>query len=198
MGRRLYLDIHHDSDVESPCENDGFKLYSFIRDHRSHRDPEKLPFSKRALKRMFDRQAAWLLDYYEHSLCSWSLAGAGHQCQWDTSRCAGILVWAQPLADLNRDPAARTKQAESFLEVYTDWCNGNCYWYRLEDENEEDVDTCGGYYGDDHLIDGLNETLEPDDVVVLRKGKELIYATSKLKCQLVDYLPDLPEPEYFI
>lgn len=35
---------------------------------------------------------AVLLDLYEHGGSSWSLSGEGMQCQWDTSKCAGVWV----------------------------------------------------------------------------------------------------------
>lgn len=35
---------------------------------------------------------AVLLDVYEHSGTSWSLSGEGMQCQWDTSKAAGVWV----------------------------------------------------------------------------------------------------------
>lgn len=33
-----------------------------------------------------------VLDCYEHGGCSWSLAGSGNQCRWDTSSGAGVWI----------------------------------------------------------------------------------------------------------
>jgi hypothetical protein len=202
MGRRLKIAIHHDGDVESPCENDGFKLYSFHRDHISHCDPDKLPHSEAKLKGLLAADRAWLLDYYEHGLCHWSLSGEGMQCQWDTSRNSGILVWEEPANHLSTDPEQRRKSAASFLETYTMWCNGECYWYSIKTETDEYVDTCGGFIGMDHLVDGLNEILEADDDIVLVKSRDFDYSwvRTKLKGHVrkESYFPTQPQPEYFI
>lgn len=204
MSRRLYLRIMFDPDTDSPCEYDGFKLYSFNRRHASFCDPEKLPLSPLALRNKLRAGTAFWLDYYEHGLCCWSLAGDGPQDQWDTARRAGLLIWEEPAKHLGSEHTyeGRRKQAESFLETYTDWCNGNTFWYQLEDELEAHVDSCGGFIGDEHLIDGLNEVLEPDDVVCIRESRDLdtSYIAPKLKCRVLktSYFPTEPQPEFMI
>jgi hypothetical protein len=60
---------------------------------------------------------------------------------------------------------ARQKDAESFLETYNDWANGNCHWYKIEDDTGHVIDECGGYIGEDSLLEAIREQIDPDDEI---------------------------------
>ena len=77
------------------------------------------------------------LDVYEHGGQFWSLSGGGMQCQWDTSRGAGVWVPDEYLREeldsiKERDgmEAAREKATEfagQALEPFNSWLSGDCY-----------------------------------------------------------------------
>ena len=76
-----------------------------------------------------------------------------------------MLVWEGPVKDLGpKTYADREKDATAFLGVYTDWCNGACYWFRITEEvtlpcghTEIKDDDCsiGGFIGDDGLAEAI-------------------------------------------
>ena len=182
---RLIIKIEHDHHSESPSDWGGWKVHSFNRRHSSHAEPEDVGFEydydagchvpDADLKEKMEKGLAFLLDYYEHGLCRWSLSGDGPQCRWDTARFAGILTFEAAPGDLPCGPDGTLEQrrdyAGNFLEIYTSWCNGETYAYYTEvqkaccecgdfkEVDEEDLDfdppSCTGFIGDDWLKGAL-------------------------------------------
>lgn len=120
---------------------------------------------------------AVLLDRFEHGLCRYSVTSSDG-CRWDTSRGEAVWVPDQCLRDelaKIADPQERYAKAVEFAEqacdVYTDWANGNCYGYVVEqhaivddapDEIEfvEEYDACWGYVGDEYVQEELKRLVE--------------------------------------
>ena len=102
------------------------------------------------------------LDCYEHSGISLSLAGRGMQCQWDTSR--GIALWIPnedypPKEDEGWE--AVNKRAESTIELWNQWANGDCYGYTVDVFNPEggepvESESCWGFFGESGVTEMKN------------------------------------------
>ena len=169
---KLIINLWNDDCPECPNDYDGWKAYSFSSRHGNSKDPDEVGFEEdedgnhlpdKELQAKLDSGLAFMLDYYEHGLCSWSLAGAGPQCRWDTSRMAGLLVWEDEEDAIGaKTPEDRRGDATAFINRFTQWCNGQVYGYTIEafskchacgqDETAEvdfDLPSCGGYYLDD-------------------------------------------------
>lgn len=195
MGRRLHLHV-------DPCEMDpteideSFKLYSFNRKHRSFKHPKEVLGDEEIVKKLGEGYA-WMLDYHEHGCCVWGLAGTMVGDPWDTSRLAGVLVHTGDAFNLSPDRKIRDKTAAGYLRDYTNWANGCCFMFRLEDEEGATVDAFGGLIGTDSLVSGINESLEEDDVIVIHSN-EFVPGSEKLKCRVVRSFAELPPPEYAI
>lgn len=143
----ITVTISYDHDVESPNEWGGWRLYSFNSRHRSYKDPDEFfedGKPKIGLRSKLRHDLAFILDYFEHGNCVWSRSGTGPQCQWDNSRCAGILIYESQPTDIKKEK--RIESADSFLEIYTHWCNGSCYYIKIESDDgdlDETIDTIG-------------------------------------------------------
>jgi len=155
----LRVSVQPDEELECPSDWGGWKLYSFSTRHGSYKHPSDLGFEGSfgdmsiGLRRKLTKGTAFLLSYYEHSGCIWMVKNghvpAGVEFQWDGTLNAGLLVWAQPVANLGaKTYEARFKDAENFCQAYTDWANGYGFWFAVEDEDGEWVDSCGGFLGD--------------------------------------------------
>jgi len=156
ISNRLVIGIHHDPDCENPLEEwDGqWALYSFHRDHSSTgSDLDKWVEDDKptiALRKKLSVGLAFVLDYYEHGGFMWSLAGSGPQCQFDTANGAGILVWENKPSDMGaKDFLSRRKDAQSALDTYNAWGNGQCYGFSIETDEGEHLDSCFGHIGPD-------------------------------------------------
>jgi hypothetical protein len=166
--RNIILSIEHDHDAEMPDSAcDGWKLVSFSRRHINSGDPFDYFTENRKVSGKYTSKARaglfYVLSYYEHGGCEWSMKGEGVQCQWDSVGVAGVLVWTGKPTDLPKDK--RNESARSFLKEYNEWANGNCYYYSLTTDEGEDVGGCGGIIGSDYLAEIIGEDLEPGDRV---------------------------------
>lgn len=160
MKLRIYY-----SECESPCEDDfQWKLYSFNRHHINFKHPDNFlrptvhgPVGVNiGFQRKLDVGTAFIVSCYEHGSSHWGLQGEVTQCQWDTAKVAGVLVWENPVNELGpKTYEDRQKDARAFLEEYTNWCNGNCYGYVIEDDNGKVTDSCGGFIGDKWFKEAL-------------------------------------------
>lgn len=170
MPRKYTIEINYDSDMGCPCEeNDGeWQIYSFCKDHVRFKDPSELfddetGKPKDDIAEKLKTGLAFFLSYYEHGNCLWSLAGTGPKCEWDSVQFAGIAIWEEPEENIGaKTYEERKKDCENALEQYTDWCNGECYYYRITDAKGKLIDCCTGYIGLEWAVQAAREAL-PDD-----------------------------------
>lgn len=183
----MKLFIGYDQCTDNPLENnDGmWTMYSFNHRHGNFKSPweffvqgrnEPTPISI-GLARKLKVGTAFILSCYEHSGIQWGLQGETHQCQFDTARVAGLLVWEHKPGDMGaKTYADRQKDARGCLKEYNAWCNGECYYYRLEDDDGKDVDSCGGFVGSEWLVESIYDAhpeLFKDDKKTLKEEVEL-------------------------
>ena len=172
----LKLTLHYDTDLENPCEHDGWKVYSFGRRHANFRHPDDLglgtidpgtglpKINNPGLRSKLRNGLAFFLSYYEHGQCLWFLNGEqppGVEFTWDGVKIAGLLVWEAKASDLGpRTCDGRRQDAADFLQTYTAWCNGEGYGYCIEDEDGNHVDSCYGFYDPESMFEQIQPHLE--------------------------------------
>jgi hypothetical protein len=184
------LTIAYDQGAEGPDSMcDGWKVISFCRRHSNFEHPDKYRTCKPAslgFYRKLETGLAFWLSYYEHGLCRWSMRGEGPQCRWDSVDVAGVLLWTSDPAGLGaKTYEDRAADARRFLEEYTEWCNGHCYWFSLETP-EQQLESCGGFIGADQLAEAVNEALEDGDQVIVRGEAADLARTLPLKATMVE------------
>jgi len=62
------------------------------------------------------------------------------------------------LKDLPKPHKDREAVARSILNTYNLWHNGECFWYQVDTGEQTELDSCGGFIGEDSLIDHLKRT----------------------------------------
>ena len=165
------LEIWSDGDAENPCGEDmPWKLHSFSTRHINFVDPYTLlkPINKFdevfaktvGLQRKLDTGTAFLLPCYTHGDSCWSLRNEGMQCQFDTARTAGIIIYTEKPKWLPKSFDERAAVVRRILETYSNWCNGHCYGYTLDGES------CGGFYDMDDLCEAVKEEIDDEPVIV--------------------------------
>ncbi len=141
------LEFWPDHDSECPSNWGSFKVIPFSRSFIGNQNPDE------AWANHADGIAAgtvFPLQYHEHGQCRWSLGGGPgptHPKSAGVAGCAGLLV-AVNIKTPN-DPEQLHRDAVGFIEAYTHWCNGNVYGLTLTDCHGEEVELCGGFYGDE-------------------------------------------------
>ena len=198
------LTLYNDSDSEDPHGDCGqWTLHAFSRRHHHESDPSKF-FDDNGnphigIRRKLEVGTAFIVSYYEHGQCVWSIEGTGPQCQWDNVRKAGILVWEHPVDEMGaKTYEARQKDAASFLETYTCWCNGDVYGYSVEEKvtlpcghtELRDVDSCFGFFGNGvkYMAEQVRAAIDGDPEVEI-KGE------AKYLADHHDFVSPLPKKE---
>jgi len=166
------VNILPDYDAESPCDGDGWTAYSFSRKHGNFKHPDELGFDEgrptEELQTKLKAGLAFILDYFEHGNCVWSLGGTGPQCRWDSVSGAGLLIWEGDPDDMGAKTFEdREKDAKGFIERFTEWCNGSVFGYSIDDPDEKIDDSCFGFYDSDldYMFSEIREAVGERKVV---------------------------------
>jgi len=195
----LRIKLENDQDPTSPADRDWgceWKFVSFCKNHVHDGDREEY-FTEHCtevevggrwgnqynthytptcigLRRKLKVGTAFTLTYQEHGQCNWSV---GSEDSPD-----GVLIWDGDLKDLSaKTYQERLSWARAWCEEYTDWCNGNCYYFDIrrinkcphcEEEDhgsEEELECCGGFIGDKYMFEeirGITNRYPDDDIEV--------------------------------
>lgn len=161
------------------CDGMG-TIYSFNQRHGSFKHPDQLEDDP-------DRVA---LSYFEHGNCLWGVQGTMTNMpdfRWDGTYQAGVwypddVIRAEAKSQkLEGQPRQEwmAKQAESACETFTQWCNGEVYFwgvvvyksrrndkllynaksdYRFDEPILEE--STGGYYGQKHMCEDIASILQ--------------------------------------
>jgi hypothetical protein len=168
--KNIRLSIEHDCDVEHPLAEGLWKVHSFCSSHIDYALHGKFcPISEELSQKLKDGRA-FRLSYYEHGLCKWGLIGETPNCPWDNVNDAGLLVFYGNKEEEEYLPESyedREAIARAIMAEYTSYCNGECYFYTIEEEilcdkcgNVEDtvlIDSCGGFIGSEYMIEVLKD-----------------------------------------
>lgn len=159
-GENYRVIIEVDDDAPNPLTDESGLgiLLSLNHRHRNY-DPEAV---ERAVA---CNQDFVPLSYFEHGLCRWAVAGElppGADCPWDSVTFAGLWLpdedTLQDARELEGDARRQfmRESARSACEIYTSWCNGEVYRFRVDrisvcpccgSEQVEEADACSGIYG---------------------------------------------------
>lgn len=80
--------------------------------------------------------------------------------RWD-AWCAGF-VYVKRSKLKTPDKAKAIEVAQTYIDSWNAFLTGTVYYYRVEDNDGETVDSCGGFLGDDHefVIDMAREVVD--------------------------------------
>ena len=203
------LTLDYDIDPMDPMEGDGqWRLVSFNRNSIHYDKPDKwarVVDAGRVIPAnggLMTKQRVGLfffLDYYEHGLGAYSIHGGGVQCQWDTSKYGGVLVWEEKPSNMGAKTLAdRRKDAEGFLETYNNWMNGQVYGFKIDvadhEEATEDAadDSCWGFYEADYMSMEIAANFKAGDRIMVKGQCKDVFQASKLPAgvEVVDDFED--------
>lgn len=164
----LNVELDFDHDPESPNEWWQWTLHSFNRRHGNFLDPVGLinrdgTGATAKMRRKLESGLAFVLGYFEHGNSVWFLADEpplGVEFRWDGVRVAGLLEFAGDGRRAPRSYEERRKWARDYLRTYTQWANGEVYWFQATDEDGETVASCGSLYGPDDVVHCLQDSID--------------------------------------
>ena len=94
-------------------------------------------------------------------------------CPWDSGKLGWVVMTKQTLREnygVKRITKKLIEQAmihvECEVKTLDSYIRGEVYWFKIEDENGDEVDSCGGFYGDIEE-NGILEYLSEDDTKLI-------------------------------
>ena len=160
----LTSNISYDDCACSPREDNDGNVASFFfvtRSLRIDEDVEKL------IKSKYGRDIALIKPVYMYKHSGVSLS-YGKICQFDSGKIGYSVLLKSKIRKLNNIKKVTQKYIEkeekmmdSELSVYSKWLDGDVYRVVILDQNDEEIENCGSFYGLNDAIEFSNEILEP-------------------------------------
>ncbi|MFA6694992.1 MAG: hypothetical protein WCR85_00045 [Sphaerochaeta sp.] len=120
-------------------------------------DPALPPFEswsklEKNLRDLCNAEIVLPLYLYDHGVRRMNTTGFA--CGWDSGQVGFIYITEKEIRDLYGE-CERTssfmqrvsKALKGEVELYNAYLSGEVYWYRVMDEHNRIVNSCGGYYG---------------------------------------------------
>lgn len=159
------IKIEHDELAESPREWDA-KLTVIVCRHNRYGFGDHVVKYGDNIKPLLDKLRPIVmvknLYYYEHGNITVRLAPFNDP--WDSGQVGVVLVPRKNVEECmgwNRITKKRRaileQQVRLEIELYDQYLRGDVFSYVIEDENGEEIDSCGGFYGYDFENNGLME-----------------------------------------
>ena len=139
----LKIKIEYDTNTESPreWENDS-KMILF---HKRYNLGDKHNYSFESFNEWFEenkKELVYLPVYgYEHS--ELTISTSPFSCSYDSGQL-GYIYMTKDKATQYENPILAL---ENEVKTYDSWIRGECFYYVIFDEEEEILDSVGGYIG---------------------------------------------------
>lgn len=157
---------------------DAYDIIHFTRDYSSDNVKDYIDDNGQPLKstkKMLKDGKAFLIDMYEHGDASFTLAGTGVNCRWDTTSNAGLIVLADYLID-GISPEQREQYAIDYLKEYTDYFNGDLYSVTVTNQRGDCIDSICCLIGTDYIADVVKDMIPnalPENVTFTYDGEKI-------------------------
>jgi hypothetical protein len=173
------LEIMIDESCESPREWDNLTMIVTVKNNHHDIGDIQVRDSDEIRELLEDKKAkfAMPLYVYEHSGISLkcfedkTMVGYPYNDQWDAG-CIGMVFTTEALLKeaglFNSTKKEIIECMKTEIETYSQWCNGECYGFRLSEWSkcdkcnqleDKEIDSCFGYYGYDHDKNGLYDAV---------------------------------------
>jgi len=172
------ITIERDDYPENPIENWDMlgtfscfhRRYSMGND-KQHRTPEDL-------ENFFRSTPVIKLPIYMYDHSGVTIRTEPFSCPWDSGKLGYIWVTKEKA---RKEYGRLTKKTvdkilsvlRNEVDTYDKYISGEVYWYKVEDQNEELVYSCGGYFEEEeYVLQQAKEVVEADIKIELKKEKE--------------------------
>jgi hypothetical protein len=121
---------------------------------------------EKVLKNEFEAVVILPLFLYDHSGISMRTYSYGQHASWDGGYVGFIYATkADILKEYNKKKLSKSmlENAQKILEgevkTYSQYLEGDVYCFTVEDENGENIDSCGGFYGMESAIEEVKSQI---------------------------------------
>lgn len=200
-----HINIYYDADPQSPREWDN--LGTFYTSHPHYR-PEEDFYRHFEREEVFDEYRDFLDSFekkyialkiylYDHS--GLTISSGPFACPWDSGLFGMVAVNIDKVKKeygWKKITAARRRKIESYLQgeidTYDQYLRGEIYGYRItpEDHDDEVLDSCWGFFGDNGIEQLKVECRDTIDGLVADSKKQEQEEVLRI------FGPELPFPEF--
>ena len=173
------LEIMIDEACESPREWDNLTVIVTIKNNHHTIGDIQVNSSEELRELLEDKKAEFAMPLYVYEHCGISLkcfedktmVGYPYNDQWDAG-CIGMVFTTEALLKeaglFNSTKKEIIEYMKAEVDTYSQWCNGECYGFRLSkwskcdkcnQVEDKEIDSCIGYYGYDHDKNGLYDAV---------------------------------------
>jgi len=177
----LTLNIETDDNVESPrreFENIGriilFGKHKHLGDDHNFSDPDEFRDNDEYKKAV----VVLPVFLYEHS--GITISTKPFSCPWDSGQVGWIVVSKEKVREgymvkniTKKTLALANKCLEGEIETLDQYLQGDVYGYSIEDEEEEVLESCWGFYGLDNATTEAKEMLDAVLAKIKEEGQEI-------------------------
>jgi hypothetical protein len=127
------------------------------------------------------------LFLYDHS--GITISTSSFSCRWDSGQVGWIYITKDKIEKEGWTPEQADKYLDGEVEVYDNYLTGEVYGYRItkynkEIEDDEEVESCWGYYGDDGKESMIQECKRTIDYLVKKQEERNLLLSIQIELAL--------------
>jgi hypothetical protein len=155
--RTQTVKIFRDHHSISPRESDN--LGTMVCFHKRYNFGDLHKFSSIEYQSRMDDPDVFVLPLYMYDHSSQHIATTPFSCPWDSGQLGWIEVTREDALKMigpkNMTPDNIMHLLKMEVIEYNSYINGDVYRFEIHDENGEEVDSCGSFYGQEWHENGL-------------------------------------------
>ena len=109
------------------------------------------------------------LYLYDHSNITISMSS--FSCRWDSGQIGYIYMTKETIEKEGWTKEQAMKYMEGEVEVYDNYLTGEVYRFEIEDPDDNEIESCSGWYGNDGKEDMIKECKSIIDHLLEKKHK---------------------------
>lgn len=178
------VNIYCDEDPQNPrtsWDNDDVLVLSHRRYNLAFECPKYCYDSLEELEKIIKSKndIAEILPVYMYDHSGISLSSSPFECKWDSGKIGFIFITKEN-ARKSHNVKRISKRVRGIIhknllaniEVYSQYLNGEYYGYSVLDKDDNELDSCWGFYGWDNVVEQATEAgkncevpkiVEPED-----------------------------------
>lgn len=175
------IKIKYDTEPHNPRGDDNIgKMVCFhgsynLGDNNDYRQGDYSSWYELRAQLIKDFRNDVILPLYLYDHSGITIATTPFSCRWDSGQVGFIIVDRKMLLACRGVKKITKKEKEklfeylkSEVETYDWYLTGDAYGYCIEDEDEEEIDSCWGYLGDPNYV--LDEARSVVDNIVNKQN----------------------------
>jgi hypothetical protein len=133
---------------------------------------------RRAIEEAYD--VACIVPVYAYSHSGMTIATTPFSCRWDSGQLGFAIITKKDLRN-NYGIKRCTKKYKDYgvnihikaeVETLDQFISGEVYMFQVQDSDGNDLDSCGGFYGDNIQENGMLDHLSEENAEFLKQKAE--------------------------